>query len=160
MELSKFLVAYRINDDYWWTLSLGDAQVLFDAALARAEAAEAEVGRLQAALDQWKQCGDAIMLCATGRAAPLSDSDVCGEIARRRTQVATMEVELAMTSNALRVTQDSVLRNIDRADVAEAEVKRLRAQVATMEAQLQEVRTEYRVACEDFNELLEKASER
>ena len=36
----------------------------------RAEAAEAEVGRLQAALDQWKQCGDAIMLCATGRAAP------------------------------------------------------------------------------------------
>ena len=41
----------------------------------RAEAAEAEVGRLQAALDQWKQRGDAIMLCATGRAAPLSDWD-------------------------------------------------------------------------------------
>ena len=45
-----------------------------------------------------------------------------------------MEAELAMTSNALRVTQDSVLRNIDRADVAEAEVKRLRAQVVTLEA--------------------------
>ena len=37
-------------------------------------------------------------------------------------------------------------------DAAQAEVARLRAQ-------LQELRTEYRVACEDFNELLEKTSD-
>ena len=113
---------------------IDDLSAETSAALARAEAAEAEVGRLQTVLDQWERCGNEVMLCATGRAAPLSDSDVCGEIARRRTQVATMAAELAMTSNALRVTQDSVLRNIDRADVAEAEVKRLRAQVVTLEA--------------------------
>ena len=46
-----------------------------------------------------------------------------------------------------------------RAEAAEAEIERLRSQVATLEAQLQEVRTEYRVACEDFNELLEKTSD-
>ena len=54
---------------------IDDLSAETSAALARAEAAEAEVGRLQAALDQWKQRGDAIMLCATGRAAPLSDWD-------------------------------------------------------------------------------------
>lgn len=42
---------------------------------------------------------------------------------------------------------------------AEAEIERLRSQVVTLEAQLQEVRTEYRVACEDFNELLEQTSD-
>ena len=35
----------------------------------------------------------------------------------------------------------------------------LREQVATLQAQLQEARTEYRVACEDFNELLDKTSD-
>jgi len=54
---------------------IDDLSAETSAALARAEAAEAEVGRLQAALDQWKQRCDAIMLCATGRAAPLSDWD-------------------------------------------------------------------------------------
>ena len=46
-----------------------------------------------------------------------------------------------------------------RAVAAEAEIERLRAQVVTLDAQLQEVRTEYRVACEDFNELLEQTSD-
>jgi len=40
----------------------------------------------------------------------------------------------------------------NRAEAAEAEIERLRSQVVTLEAQLQEVRTEYRVACEDFND--------
>jgi len=67
----------------------------------RAEAAEAEVGRLQAALDQWKQCGDAIMLCATGRAAPLSDSEVCGEIVRLRERNKELEMWFSVALDLL-----------------------------------------------------------
>lgn len=75
----------------------------------RAEAAEVEVGRLQAALDQWKQRCDAIMLCATGRAAPLSDWDVCGEIVRLRERVA-LEAEAKRTLAALRLAEQFVAK--------------------------------------------------
>ncbi|MBK9003528.1 MAG: hypothetical protein IPM41_06585 [Sphingomonadales bacterium] len=54
---------------------------------------------------------------------------------------------------------NAIKRANARAVAAEAEAERLRAQVVTLEAQLQEVRTEYRVACEDFNELLEQTSD-
>lgn len=47
-----------------------------------------------AALERWKATGDAIMLCATGKAAPLSDSDVCGVIDDLRAQVATLTERL------------------------------------------------------------------
>ena len=67
----------------------------------RAEAAEAEVGRLQAALDQWKQRCDAIMLCATGRAAPLSDSEVCGEIVRLRERNKELEMWFSVALDLL-----------------------------------------------------------
>ena len=41
----------------------------------------------QSQLEQWIATGNAIMLCATGKESPLSDSDVCGEIDRLRAQV-------------------------------------------------------------------------
>ena len=56
----------------------------------------------------------------------------------------------------LRLERDGWMK---ASDELSAEIKRLRAQVVTLEAQLQEVRTEYRVACEDFNELLEQTSD-
>ena len=37
---------------------------------------------------EWERVGNAIMLCATGKEAPLSDSDVCGVIEDLRAQVA------------------------------------------------------------------------
>ena len=80
---------------------INDLSAETSAALARAEAAEAEVGRLQAALDQWKQCGDAIMLCATGRAAPLSDSEVCGEIVRLRERNKELEMWFSVALDLL-----------------------------------------------------------
>jgi len=43
---------------------------MIDAIAAVRDAANAEVARLSHALVTWQQCGDAIMLCATGRAAP------------------------------------------------------------------------------------------
>ena len=38
---------------------------------------------------EWERVGNAIMLCATGKEAPLSDSDVCGVIEELRAQVAS-----------------------------------------------------------------------
>ena len=42
-------------------------------------------------LDEWKQVGNAIMECATGKPGPLSDSDVCGVINDLRAQVAELQ---------------------------------------------------------------------
>ncbi len=67
MKLSKFLVAYRINDDYWWTLSLGDAQVLFDAAVERMETAEAQLAAVRQALGGYPD-SDLVSLATTLRA--------------------------------------------------------------------------------------------
>jgi hypothetical protein len=47
-----------------------------------------------ATIEKWQRVGDAIMLCATGKAAPLSDSDVCGVIAELRAQVAELWTQL------------------------------------------------------------------
>lgn len=49
-----------------------------------------EIRRLRAQVDSWIATGNAIMLCATGKEAPLSDSDVCGEIDRLRAQQAIL----------------------------------------------------------------------
>ena len=57
-----------------------------------------------------------------------------------------------MDMTAVSYLNSEVRRLRDERDAALAEVARLRAQ-------LQELRTEYRVACEDFNELLEKTSD-
>ena len=48
-----------------------------------------------ATIEKWQRVGDEIMLCATGKAAPLSDSDVCGVIADLRAQVAELWTQLA-----------------------------------------------------------------
>ena len=48
-----------------------------------------------ATIEKWQRVGDAIMLCATGKAAPLSDSDVCGVIAELRAQVAKLQAKVA-----------------------------------------------------------------
>jgi hypothetical protein len=49
---------------------------------------------------EWEQVGNAIMIVATGKEAPLSDSDVIGEINRLRFQVvqAYNLLERALTS--------------------------------------------------------------
>lgn len=52
---------------------------------------DAEIAALKAKLSTWEDTGDAIMLCAVGREAPLSDSDVCGEINALRHQVAELQ---------------------------------------------------------------------
>jgi len=82
---------------------------MIDAIAAERDAANAEVARLSHALGTWQQCGDAIMLCATGRAAPLSDSDVCGEIVRLRERVA-LEAEAKRTLAALRLAEQFVAK--------------------------------------------------
>jgi hypothetical protein len=46
-------------------------------------------------LEEYEYVGNAIMLCATGKEAPLSDSDVCGVIEDLRAQL-----ETARRSNA------------------------------------------------------------
>ena len=74
---------------------------VIDTIAAERDAANAEVARLSHALGTWKQCGDAIMLCATGRAAPLSDSDVCGEIVRLRERNKELEMELSVALDLL-----------------------------------------------------------
>jgi len=51
------------------------------------------------------------------------------------------------------------LGNAERVDAAIARAEAAEAEVARLRAQLQELRTEYRVACEDFNELLEKTGD-
>lgn len=43
-------------------------------------------------LAQWQAVGDAIMLCAVGRVAPLSDSDVCGVLSDLRNQTTARRV--------------------------------------------------------------------
>lgn len=64
-----------------------------------------------------------------------------GECERLRQKLAADEITFASCNRARQA--------------AEAECERLQEQVAILEAQLQEVRTEYRTACEDFCELLE-----
>lgn len=51
----------------------------------------AQKDALMAKLDVWERTGNAIMLCVVGREAPLSDSDVCGEINALRQQVAELQ---------------------------------------------------------------------
>jgi len=49
--------------------------------------AQAEIERLTKVLDNWKAVGDAIMVAATGKPGPLSDSDVVGEIERLKSEL-------------------------------------------------------------------------
>ena len=58
-------------------------------------ALQGRVAKHKATLEHWQATGDAIMLCATGKAAPLSDSDVCGVIVELRAQVATLTERLS-----------------------------------------------------------------
>lgn len=83
---------------------------VIDAIAAERDAAEAEVARLSHARGTWQQCGDAIMLCATGRAAPLSDSDVCGEIVRLRERNKELEAKAERTLAALRLATQFVAK--------------------------------------------------
>lgn len=50
-----------------------------------------EVARLNAIIEQWEVVGNAIMECVTGKPAPLSDSDVIGEINALRHRIAVLE---------------------------------------------------------------------
>lgn len=59
-----------------------------DVALANRDA---EIAAFRQQVDAWQATGNAIMLCAVGREAPLSDSDVCGEINALRHQVAELQ---------------------------------------------------------------------
>jgi hypothetical protein len=44
-------------------------------------------------LQLWEKVGDEIMLCATGKKAPLSDSEVCGVIQYLRAQLADLQAQ-------------------------------------------------------------------
>ena len=55
---------------------------------------DAEIAALEAQVAEWERVGNAIMLCAVGREAPLSDSDVCGEINALRAQVKKLRAEI------------------------------------------------------------------
>jgi hypothetical protein len=52
MGLNKFLVAYRLDNNYWWTLSTGDMRNLFDEAVERMVAAEAQLAAVRQELEQ------------------------------------------------------------------------------------------------------------
>ena len=51
----------------------------------------AQIAELQQQVDVWQATGNAIMQCAVGREAPLSDSDVCCEINALRQQVTELQ---------------------------------------------------------------------
>lgn len=76
-ELAKWIELHKLN-----------------VALPERSEDDAEIERLQAALSTWEQTGNAIMQCAVGREAPLSDSDVCGEINALRAQVKKLRAEI------------------------------------------------------------------
>lgn len=112
---------------------IDDLSAETSAALARAEAAEAAETSLR---NEWRDYT---------RAKVQEFADMQRELNSTRAEVARLRLE----------RDDARKAN----ELWRAEAERLRSQVVTLEAQLQEVRTEYRVACEDFNELLEKASD-
>ena len=55
----------------------------------------AQVAERDTVISRWYATADAIMLCATGEIATLSDSDVCGVISELRAQVATLTERLS-----------------------------------------------------------------
>lgn len=55
----------------------------------------AQVAERDTVISRWYATTDAIMLCATGEIATLSDSDVCGVISELRAQVATLTERLS-----------------------------------------------------------------
>ena len=88
---------------------------------------------LVAQVDEWERVGNAIMECATGKPGPLSDSDVCGEIAALRAQVETMIQAQAYAENTIlrqRWMMDAQKRTASDA-IAERD-----ASIAKMERQL------------------------
>jgi hypothetical protein len=70
---------------------------------SRQEAGEdpGEVARLREKINEWVACGDAIMLAAVGRKAPLSDSDVIGVIETQRTTIGSLLGLVAALRNEL-----------------------------------------------------------
>lgn len=100
-ELAKWIELHKLN-----------------VALPERSEDDAEIERLQAALSTWEQTGNAIMQCAVGREAPLSDSDVCGEINALRAQVAELQAwKGAVPVKALRyIVYDCDIRYAEGAD--------------------------------------------
>lgn len=59
-----------------------------------------EARRLKAIIAQWEAVGDAIMECVTGKPAPLSDSDVIGEVNALRHKVDELSARLEQRGEA------------------------------------------------------------
>ena len=61
---------------------------------------EAENARLRETVVEWNEVGEAIMDAVVGRKAPLSDSDVIGEVARLRYENAKLRAVAAVAYDA------------------------------------------------------------
>lgn len=53
-----------------------------------------EIRRLQEEVKEWQRVGNEIMIVATGKPSPLSDSDVCGEINKLRDDIDNLKYAL------------------------------------------------------------------
>lgn len=72
IPMDEFLVKYRKDDNEWWRLESGDMQNLFEEAVDRAEAAEAEVERLRELIERvmtqhWDMAACMCWFCVKGR---------------------------------------------------------------------------------------------
>ena len=109
-EVTKILGGYPDSDllSLARTVAIGYQQwsdghdAMTDNLRAQVADRDAEIAQLRAqvaerdtVISRWYATADAIMLCATGEIATLSDSDVCGVISELRAQVATLTERLS-----------------------------------------------------------------
>jgi len=73
---------------------------------------EAENARLRETVVEWNEVGEAIMDAVVGRKAPLSDSDVIGEVARLRYENAKLRAVAEAAEKATTNATDT-LRNVN-----------------------------------------------
>lgn len=80
----------------------------------------AEVEGMRKTISDWQSCGDRIMEAVTGKAAPLSDSDVIGEVAALRAEIERLKQEHREYEHYVMTGRN------DQHDRLEAENERLR----------------------------------
>ena len=95
-EVTKTLGGYPDSDllSLARTVAIGYQQ-WSDGHDAMTDNLRAQLAERDTVISRWYATADAIMLCATGEIATLSDSDVCGVISELRAQVATLTERLS-----------------------------------------------------------------